>query len=158
MSDCVSLQIDRQFACDKARLIRAAQVVLDQQAEAGCLSIIIGDRAAVQALNRQHRGLDSPTDVLAFPAASLPAEIAAEERYLGDIVIALDYAIARADSSGTNRGDTVCLLVVHATLHLLGYTHDTTAERENMWAAQAQALRDLGIAAELVAQYGGGDV
>lgn len=155
MSDCVSLQIDQQFALDEARLIRAAQIVLDQQSGSGCLSIIIQDSAAVAALNRQHRDQDSPTDVLAFPAASLPAEIAAEERYLGDIVIALDYAIAHAAASGTDLGDTLCLLIAHATLHLLGYEHGTAAEREIMWAAQAQALRKLGIAAELVAQYGG---
>ena len=122
MSDCISLQIDQQFAIDEARLNRAAHVVLD------------------------------------FPAASLPNEIAAENRYLGDIVIALDYAAARARASGTDLGDVLCLLVAHATLHLLGYAHGTAIEREIMWAAQAQAFRKLGIDAGLATRYGGGDV
>lgn len=158
MSDCISLQIDQQFAIDEARLNRAAHVVLEQQSASGCLSIVVQDSAAVAALNRQHRGIDSPTDVLAFPAASLPNEIAAENRYLGDIVIALDYARARAGASGTDLGDVLCLLVAHATLHLLGYAHGTAIEREIMWAAQAQALRKLDIDADLATRYGGGDV
>lgn len=158
MSDCVSLQVDQQFAIDKARLIRAAHIVLEQHSETGCLGIIIQDSAAVAALNRQHRGLDSPTDVLAFPAASLPKEIAAENHYLGDIMIALDYVTARARASGTDLGAALCLLVAHATLHLLGYAHGTATEREIMWAAQARALRKLGIDDGIVTQYGGGDV
>ncbi|MCY4464524.1 MAG: rRNA maturation RNase YbeY [Chloroflexi bacterium] len=158
MSDCVSLQIDQQVAIDKARLIRAVHIVLEQQSETGCLSIVIQDSEAVAALSRQHRGVNSPTDVLAFPAANLPQEIAAKSRYLGDIVIALDYATARAAASGTDLGDILCLLVVHATLHLLGFVHGTVVEREIMWAAQGKALRKLGIDAGLVTQYGGADV
>ena len=158
MSVCVSLQIDQQFVLDEVRLIRAAQVVMEQQSEAGSLTISIQDSAAVAALNRQHRGQDSPTDVLAFPAASLPEEIADNQRYLGDIVIALDYAQTRAESAGADLGDTLCLLVAHATLHLLGYVHGTAPEREIMWEAQAKALRKLGIAAELATRYGGDDV
>lgn len=158
MSDCISLQIDQQFAIDEARLNRAAHVVLEQQSASGCLSIVVQDSAALAALNRQHRGIDSPTDVLAFPAASLPNEITAENRYLGDIVIALDYARARARASGTDLGDVLCLLVAHATLHLLGYAHGTAIEREIMWVAQAKALRKLDIDASLATRYGGGDV
>ncbi len=157
MSDCISLQAIGQFAIDAARLNRAAQIVLDAQSASGCLSIIVQDSAAVAALNRQHRGIDSPTDVLAFPAANLPKEIAAEDRYLGDIVIALDYAQARAERSGVELGDVLCLLVVHATLHLLGYEHGTAVEREKMWAAQAQALQELDIAGDLVSKYAGDD-
>ncbi len=158
MSDCVSLQADQQVAIDKARLIRAARTVLELHAQAGCLGIVIQDSAAVAALNRQHRGSHSPTDVLAFPAASLPKEIAGEKPYLGDIVIALDYVTAQAAANGTDLGATLCLLVVHATLHLLGYMHDTATEREIMWAAQARALRKLELEASLATQYGGGDV
>lgn len=158
MSDCVSLQVDQQFAIDEARLIRAAHTVLEQHSEAGSLGIIIQDSAAVAALNRQYRGSNLPTDVLAFPAASLPKEIAAENHYLGDIVIALDYVTTRAAANGTDLGATLCLLVVHATLHLLGYAHGTATEREIMWAAQTRALRKLDIDASLVTQYSGDDV
>ncbi|MCY4146715.1 MAG: rRNA maturation RNase YbeY [Chloroflexi bacterium] len=157
MSGCVLLRLDQQLAIDETRLIRAAHIVLEQHDKAGCLSIVIQDSVAVAALNRQHRSLDSPTDVLAFPAASLPKEIAAESHYLGDIVIALDYVAARAGSSGTDLADTLCLLIAHATLHLLGYAHKTKTERASMWAAQARALRKLGIDDSLVTQYGGGD-
>ncbi|MYI42157.1 MAG: rRNA maturation RNase YbeY [Chloroflexi bacterium] len=151
-----SLQVDEALAqvdIDEARLQGAAQVVLDQHARAGSLSIVI--QASGAALNRQHRSVDAPTDVLAFPAASLPEPIAAEAQYFGDIVIGLDYAAARARKCGSDLGDTVCLLVAHATLHLLGYGHETAAERAIMWAAQAEALRQLGIDAGIVARYGG---
>ena len=77
-------------------------------------------------------------------------EIADEAPYLGDLVIAYPYASAQATGLGHPLADSLALLVVHGTLHLLGYDHDTTESRAAMWAAQARALTTLNISPEIV--------
>ena len=157
MSDGIHIINERDYDIDAASLIRAAAMTLEQRSQQGELSIVIHDAAAVAELNRQHRGIDALTDALSFPAAKLPDEIAGETAYLGDIVIARDYTAAQARKNGVDVDDALCLLVVHATLHLLGYEHDTRAARDEMWAAQAEAMNALGLDSDLAAQYGGGD-
>ena len=157
MSGRATVLNEQGFDINAASLIRAASVTLERQSQSGELCIVIQDSAAVADLNRQHRAIDAPTDVLSFPAANLPDDIAGETAYLGDIVIAHDCTAAQARKSGVDFQAALCLLVVHATLHLLGFAHDTPGERDAMWAAQADALGALGIDRELAARYGGGD-
>ena len=153
----IALQNDQPLPVDEARLTLAARIMLDSHAtRAAGLTIVIQDAAAVAALNQQHRGINAPTDVLSFPAPALPDAID-DKGYLGDIVIALDYAAAQAQASGAAVGDALCLLVAHGVLHLLGYDHDTNSAREAMWQAQAEGLRRLGIDPDLPSRYGGGD-
>ncbi|MFN8564627.1 MAG: rRNA maturation RNase YbeY [Anaerolineae bacterium] len=73
-----------------------------------------------------------------------------ENNYLGDLVIAYPYAAAQAQREGHALDDSLALLVVHGTLHLLGYDHDTPEHRAHMWAAQELALLALGISPEIV--------
>ena len=158
MSGGIHIINEQDFNIDAASLMRAATLTLERRSQPGELSIAIQDAAAVAELNRLHRAIDSPTDVLSFPAANLPDSIAGETKYLGDIVIAHDYTAAQARKNGVDIQDALCLLVVHATLHLLGFAHDTPGNLNAMWAAQSDALSALGIDSQLVNQYGGGDV
>ncbi len=159
MSHHIDLQNEQPFAIDEKRLIQAARLALEKQSKAEArLTIVIQDSAAVAALNQQYRGINAPTDVLSFPAPALPPEFDAAGGYLGDIVIALDYAAAQAQANGADLGEALCLLVLHGTLHLLGYDHDTESAREAMWQAQADGLRELKIDPDLASQYGGADV
>ncbi len=121
------------------------------------LSIAIEDDAAVAALNLQFRGIDAPTDVLSFPADIPPVSIPDDPVYLGDLVIAFPYAAAQAEREGHALMDSLSLLVVHGTLHLLGYDHDMPGTREQMWAAQEAALVALGLSPDLVPalEFGG---
>ena len=105
--------------------------------------------------NRQHRQIDAATDVLSFPALPLPDAIDADAVYLGDIVIAYDYVAAQCEARGCCLSDTLCLLVVHGALHLLGHDHDSAFSRERMWGLQAAALQTLGINSRLVNKYAG---
>lgn len=110
------------------------------------VTVVLTNNDAVQALNLQHRGLDAPTDVLSFPADPLPTElIEDDEHYLGDLVIAYPYAVAQARQLKHSIADSLCLLVIHGTLHLLGYDHDTPRNRAEMWAEQGSILAKLGI-------------
>jgi probable rRNA maturation factor len=148
MSFAIEVQNEHNFDVDIARLQTSSATVLaqhDVDADS-TLTIVITTDEAVQTLNKQYRKIDAPTDVLSFPADPLPEELADEEEpYLGDLVIAYPYASAQAQREQHALGDSLSLLVVHGTLHLLGYDHDTPENRAEMWAAQAKALQTLGI-------------
>lgn len=113
------------------------------------LTIVIEDDEAVAALNRQFRGIDAPTDVLSFPAET-PRLDPDGPIYLGDLVIAFPYAAAQALREDHALMDSFALLVVHGTLHLLGYDHHSAETRRAMWAAQDAALLALGLSPALV--------
>ncbi|NDJ61452.1 MAG: rRNA maturation RNase YbeY [Chloroflexi bacterium] len=142
----ISIQNEADYPADPARLRAAAQAVLaHQQITVGALTIVIADDAAVAALNQQFRGIDAPTDVLSFPADAPPVPLPDEPPYLGDLVIAHPYTAAQAAAAGHDLHESLALLVVHGTLHLLGYDHGDDAQRAAMWAAQAAILRVLHI-------------
>ena len=155
MSPGIELQNPLGFSIADERLKQASSEVLALHPphRNDCLTIILSDAETLRALNRQHRRVDAPTDVLSFVAPALPERIEDDQRYLGDILIAHDYV---ADSIAARRGDLddiLCLLVIHGTLHLLGYGHGAEAARDRMWAAQASALDSVGIDPSLVSEY-----
>ena len=155
MTANIELQNLNDCSLDAARLTLAAQAVLDKSKERSCasLSIIVTDSNTLREYNRQHRQIDAATDVLSFTALPLPDAIDADAAYLGDIVIAYDYVAAQCDALGCCLSNTLCLLVVHGTLHLLGHEHDCAASRGRMWGLQAAALQSLGISPALVEEY-----
>jgi probable rRNA maturation factor len=140
------------YEVDATRLEQAAATVLEQQQAApdSSLTIVITDDAAVAALNRQYRGVDAPTDVLSFPADEPLVELEDEPPYLGDLIVAYPYSVAQAQREGHDVMQSLLLLVAHGTLHLLGYDHDTAANRAEMWAAQDTALQALGVDLSIV--------
>lgn len=148
----IEIQNDAQYPLDEARLVQAAETVLTQRAAQRelALTVVVTDDDTVAEMNHQYRNVEGPTDVLSFPAAALPVELEGEPRYLGDLVIAYPYAAAQAKREGHALNDSLALLVVHGTLHLLGYDHDMQENRASMWAAQEQALSALNIPQDLV--------
>ena len=132
-------------------ICQAAQITLTQQNASpnSALSVVLTDNDTVQTMNQQYRDTDAPTDVLSFPAEPLPPELDAA-RYLGDLIIAVPYAKAQAARHGHNWRDSLALLVIHGTLHLLDFDHDTADSRAAMWQAQEQALTALGIDSAIV--------
>ena len=125
--------------------IRAAQAALSlaRLSETGNdLSIAIEGDDALQALNRQYRQIDAPTDVLSFESDETDPDTG--NRYLGDIIISLPRAEAQAAAAGHTVEVELQLLVVHGVLHLLGHDHGEEEEKARMWAAQRAALDQLG--------------
>jgi len=135
---------------DSARLKEAARRVLAAERVQGDLAIIVTDDETVADLNRRFLGKEGPTDVLSFPAQApeasdgfvLPPE---EAPYLGDILIALPFTQRQAERVGRPLEDELALLVVHGTLHLLGYDHAAEEEKARMWARQNAILAEMGI-------------
>ena len=105
----------------------------------------------LRELNRHHRGVDTSTDVLAFPneAKGPFVDVPGLPRYLGDVIISLPRAKAQAAEVGSTLSAELQLLVVHGVLHLLGYDDQTAQERARMWRAQQAVLDDLGVEAYL---------
>lgn len=109
----------------------------------GDLSIALSDDRHLHELNLDYLGVDSPTDVLSFPAAEVDPET--EGLYLGDIAISIPRAMQQAQNAGHPVEAEAQLLVVHGVLHLLGYDHSTDEEKAVMWAEQARVLERLGL-------------
>lgn len=148
----IDIQNQGNYSIDEARLEAASLTVLSQHDihPDTTLTVVIADNDFVQSLNRQYRNVDAPTDVLSFPADAPPIHIEGEPPYLGDIVIAYPYASMQAQRESHDLSDSLALLVVHGTLHLLGYDHDTSDNRAIMWHAQEAALQALGISTDMV--------
>lgn len=91
------------------------------------VSVYIVDEAESQALNSQYRGKDKPTNVLSFPA-DIPEEVGIP--LLGDLVVCAPVVEQEAEEQGKSLDAHWAHMVVHGTLHLLGYDHleDDTAE------------------------------
>jgi len=152
MNANINIQNEQQFPVDNQRLELAIQAILADQNidKTSGVSIVVTDNDAVTALNQQFRGINAPTDVLSFPADTPPIDIPDEPDYLGDLVIAYPYALEQAKREQHLMQDSIVLLVVHGTLHLLGYDHDTPDARRGMWAVQERILRQLNVPIHIV--------
>jgi probable rRNA maturation factor len=126
---------------------RTVSAVLAREVSAPVeLSVLLADDRRVAALNRDYRGKDRPTNVLSFPAQGPSLTDAAAPRLLGDVVVALETTRREAVAQGRSVADHVAHLVVHGTLHLLGYDHEADDEAEMMEAREIELLAGLGIA------------
>ena len=96
------------------------------------LSILIVDDQQITQLNRQYLNREGPTNVIAFAMRQGQfADIA--PNLLGDVVISADTAQREAQSAGISMQDRFDQLLIHGTLHLLGYDHENTkAEARKM--------------------------
>jgi len=119
----------------------------DRQVE---ISVTLTGDEQVRALNAEWRGKDKPTNVLSFPlsdeAELRNANVAGPELLLGDIVLARGVCQAEAADKGVSVEQHATHLLVHGTLHLLGYDHHDDAEAADMEAREVRALGRLGIA------------
>ncbi|MBL8833827.1 MAG: rRNA maturation RNase YbeY [Rhodospirillales bacterium] len=113
-----------------------ARAALDG-ASAGTVTFALGDDALLRRLNRDFRGKDKPTNVLSFPGS---------EGELGDVALAFETCAREARAQRKKLDAHVRHLVVHGTLHLLGYDHETDADAFAMEARERRVLRRLGVA------------
>jgi probable rRNA maturation factor len=116
------------------------------------LSVLFTDDATMRRLNASYRGQDKATNVLSFPADADADDGAGgagtgpgEPPLLGDIAIGLEAVLREAEDEGKSPADHVCHLIVHGTLHLLGYDHVDDTEAHVMERLEAQVLAGLGV-------------
>jgi probable rRNA maturation factor len=117
---------------------RAALAGAGHKSEIRAIAIALGDDALLQELNRRYRGKDKPTNVLSFEAGT-------PDR-LGDIALSLPILKAEAKDQGKTLKAHFRHLVVHGTLHLLGFDHEKPRLAERMEALERRILAGLGVA------------
>jgi probable rRNA maturation factor len=147
----VQMELETDFQLPDQRLIEAVEWILrkDDTEDGAGVSIVIMDDDEIRRLNQQFRSVDAPTDVLSFPAD--PVEIPEDEEsdgedlYLGDLLLALPYIQRQAEAEQHSVSDELVLAVIHGTLHLLGYDHDTAENQADMWAVQSEALKAMNV-------------
>lgn len=126
------------------------------------LSLTIADDATVRSLNRDYRGVDEVTDVLAFsfdhpgeyegegdaPVVEHVPFVTAPEAALGfagEVIVSYPQCQRQAQAAGHPAQDELALLITHGVLHLLGYDHAEPQEEQAMQAHERAALSQLGI-------------
>ena len=119
------------------------------------VNILLTDDEGIQEVNRQMRGIDSPTDVLSFPMFDLrPGEHptqadrdpGADTVPLGDMCISVERAQAQANEFGHCFARELGYLCVHSVLHLLGYDHlDEGEQKRQMRAREKEIMQILNI-------------
>jgi probable rRNA maturation factor len=107
------------------------------------LAIVLTDDSAIRQLNRLWRGVDAPTNVLSFPAATRQAKD--EPAHLGDIILAYQTIAREARAEGKPLAHHVAHLAVHGYLHLIGFDHEHDDDAEAMEQTERQILRRLSI-------------
>ncbi|MEE1672643.1 rRNA maturation RNase YbeY [Agarivorans aestuarii] len=119
--------------------LHATLVEQDHDSE---ITVRIVDEAESQALNSQYRNKDKPTNVLSFPFEAPPG---VSLPLLGDLVICRQVVEKEAEEQGKAVFDHWAHMVVHGSLHLLGYDHIEDQEAEEMEALEIAVLTKLGI-------------
>jgi probable rRNA maturation factor len=145
----VSTAVDLQIACDapdlptEADFVRWVETVLQQQKSEGEICIRLVTPEESRELNHDYRGKDQPTNVLSFPfdvPPGIPVTL------LGDLVICAEVVAREAEEQHKSLLDHWAHMVVHGTLHLLGFDHINDDEAEAMEALERALLARLDIA------------
>lgn len=103
------------------------------------LAIVLTDDSVIRALNRDWRGIDKATNVLAFPTKD------AAPKHLGDIVIAFETVARESRSEGKPLAHHLAHLAVHGFLHLVGYDHEYPRQARKMEGLEREILHQLAI-------------
>jgi probable rRNA maturation factor len=145
----ISIEIEEGQTFPSELLERAAKAILDfcgiPDAD---LTLVLADDPKLRSLNRDFLNHDYPTDVLAFSAGEEDPDTG--HNYLGDVVISFPRATLQATERGHSVEAEVQLLAIHGMLHLIGYDHAEKDEKERMWKAQAEILKNLGISTKII--------
>ncbi len=143
----VDIEVRQDEVALDSSVLRAMELSIETCLEAQGLkgsevSLSIVDDREMHELNLQYRGVDRTTDVLSFP---LEEDRPKEPCLLGDIIVSAPKAKQQAEEYGHSLLREMSFLVVHGTLHLLGYDHMTPEEDEEMQRLQEEVLAGLGI-------------
>ena len=151
----MAVTADVQVACDDPGIPPAAKfqawvaeaVGQSGRAPAGDTEVAVRVVGAdeMQTLNRLYRDKDSATNVLSFPAGDMEGLPPGAPRLLGDVVVCATVVAAEAGEQGKALADHWAHMIVHGTLHLLGFDHETDAEAAEMEALEARILASQSV-------------
>lgn len=134
--------IDEEWARTIARKVLKAEGITPPYE----MSLVFTDSETVRKLNRDYRGIDEPTDVLAFymlPQQGADADFVSppdDITHLGEVIISYPKAVEQAKEQGHSTEQELTLLIIHGILHLLGYDHEKPEEEAKMRAREKELL------------------
>jgi len=150
MLEEIGVSVEEKFRglVDKAGVKKIAQNVLKAESVAPPyeISLVFTDSETVRRLNRDYRGVDEPTDVIAFnmlpqkettTSFVLPPDGITR---LGEIIISYPQAVEQAKEQGHSVEHELALLIIHGILHLLGYDHEKPEEEKRMRGKEQELL------------------
>jgi len=142
MKEQIGIHVEEKFreVIDEDWARRIAQTVLKAEGLVPLyeVGLVFTDSEVIKQLNRDYRGVDEPTDVLAFhmlpqkevdDSFALPPDGVTR---LGEVIISYPQAVAQAREQGHSTERELALLVIHGILHLLGYDHEEPEEESKM--------------------------
>ena len=135
----VAVDVSREglrIPISEARVREIVRTVCRRERIADALvSVAFVSNSRIARMNREHLGHSGSTDVISF---ALQPSAGATRAVIGDIYIAPKVAAANAREAGVGVREEITRLVVHGTLHVIGYTHDEGANRTrgDMWRRQ----------------------
>lgn len=136
----ISIVNESGRSLDPTSITRAVEVALSQhRIDNRIVCVLLTTDEAIRALNLAHRGVDSPTDVLTFPAGEFP------HAPLGDIAIAVPYAERQAAERGVPLDQELSFLAIHGALHLCGFDDEDEDDRLEMVAEMNKAAVAAGL-------------
>jgi probable rRNA maturation factor len=144
----MSITLDIEIAVDETDIPTEAQfnnwlsVCLTDLNPEVEVSLRVVDNDESQQLNRDFRGLDKPTNVLSFPYEDMPG---IDNHFLGDIAICAPVVKSEALQQGKSINAHWAHMLIHGTLHLLGYDHLTEHQAVEMESLEKQILEKLGF-------------
>lgn len=106
--------------------------------QTGRINLKLIDDAGIRALNSTYSGQNKATDVLSF--SYIENGQAPEDGELGDIAVSLETAERQAAAADTSLANELALLTLHGILHIHGFDHAASGDRENMDRLQRQVL------------------
>ena len=131
----------------KTALRRAVSATLEEMRvdRRAQVSISLVSSEEIRRLNREFRETDRETDVLSFPLWEKEEEWEADGGVvpLGDIIVCPQVIRRQSEEFGTTYRQELCLMVIHSTLHLLGWDHMEEEEKKKMYALQEKILSSL---------------
>ncbi|MCT4688350.1 MAG: rRNA maturation RNase YbeY [Vallitalea sp.] len=163
MSIIINNDTEQNFSKEYVDIInKVIAVSLDQEK---CpyeieVSVTITNNEQIRKINKKHRDMDKPTDVLSFPLIDFtkPSEfddidedndewfnLDTGELMLGDIIISLERAYEQAKEYGHSIEREIGFLTAHSMLHLMGYDHIINEEEQVMKQQQQQILNEVGL-------------
>lgn len=138
----VQYEIDPQGLPEQEQFQQWVSAALSEHRDAGEICIRIVSPEESQQLNNDYRGKDKPTNVLSFPfevPEGVPLEL------LGDLIICADVVAREATEQKKPLFNHWTHMVVHGTLHLIGFDHINDDEAEEMEQLERKILASMGI-------------
>ena len=150
----MTAQVDIQIAVDDASVPGSDDIVIwvnravraAGRREDVDVSVRVVNATEMQQLNSEFREQDKSTNVLSFPAGDIEGLPSDADLPLGDIVVCAEVVRSEAKEQGKTAEAHWAHMVVHGTLHLLGFDHESDSDAATMEGLEVKILTDNGIA------------